>query len=163
MGNYWHLTLVIIDRVDSRFYERGLLPGGVGGCGHCKTFSAQLSVLLSNLIATPSLRELAAFAILFVLTLLIGGMANYLLGALVKMTGLSGTDRMLGVLFGVARGFIVVMLIIVFLPSLLPVEQDAWWQQSILVAQLLTLEGWAREVFTAVADAVSALMAGSAR
>ena len=126
-----------------------------------KTFSPQLSVLLANAIETPSLRELAAFAILFVLTLIIGGMANYLLGALVKMTGLSGTDRMLGVLFGVARGFIIVMLIIVFLPSLLPVDQDPWWQESILVNQLLAFEGWARELFSAVADAVSGLF-GSA-
>lgn len=123
-----------------------------------KTFSAQLAVLLSGAIETPSLRELTAFAILFVLTLLVGGMANYLLGALVKITGLSGTDRMLGVLFGVVRGFIIIMLVIVFLPSLLPVDQDPWWQESLLITQLLSLESWAREFFSAIGTAISGLL-----
>ena len=123
-----------------------------------QTFSAQLAVLLSGAIDTPSLRELTAFAVLFVLTLLVGGMANYLLGALVKITGLSGTDRMLGVIFGVVRGFIIVMLIIVFLPSLLPVDQDPWWHESLLITQLLTLESWAKELFSAIGSAISGLL-----
>lgn len=126
-----------------------------------KTFSPQLAVLLSGAIDTPSLRELAAFATLFVLTLILGAMANYLVGALVKMTGLSGTDRLLGVLFGVVRGFIIVMIIIVFLPSILPVDQDPWWQQSVLVGQLLKFESWARELFSAVAASAAGLF-GSA-
>ena len=118
-----------------------------------KTFSAQLAVLLASAIQTPSLRELAAFAILFVLTLLVGAMANYVMGALVKMTGLSGTDRLLGVLFGVVRGGIIVMLIIVFLPSILPVDKDPWWQESLLVGHLLAFESWARNLFALVAQA----------
>lgn len=122
-----------------------------------KTFSPQLAVLLSNAIETPSLRELAAFAVLFVLTLILGAMANYLVGALVKITGLSGTDRLLGLLFGVARGFIIVMMIIVFLPSILPVDQDPWWQQSVLVGQLLQFESWARALFSAVAASAAGL------
>ncbi len=127
-----------------------------------KTFSPQLATLLSNVIQTPSLRELAAFAALFVLTLIVGAMANYLVGALVKMTGLSGTDRLLGVLFGVVRGFIITMLIIVFLPAIVPVDQDAWWQQSRLVGYLLQFESWARELFSAFAD-TAANVFGSAQ
>ena len=123
-----------------------------------KTFSDELTFLLENVIATPSLRELVAFAILFVLTLLVGAMLSYLLGALVKMTGLSGTDRLLGMLFGVARGFLVVMLIIVFLPSLLPVDQDPWWQESILVTHLLSFESWASDFFSIVGDELSRLL-----
>lgn len=120
-----------------------------------KTFSPQLAALLSNAIQTPSLRELAAFAVLFVLTLVIGAMANYLMGALVRMTGLSGTDRLLGVFFGVVRGFIIVMLIIVFLPNILPVDQDPWWQESLLVSYLLQFEAWASTLFTAFAGVIA--------
>ena len=122
-----------------------------------KTFSPELAVLLSDVVKTPSLRELAAFAALFVLTLIVGAMANYLMGALVRMTGLSGTDRLLGVLFGVVRGFIIVMLIILFLPAVLPVDQDPWWQQSLLIGHLLQFESWARELFAAFADAAARL------
>ncbi len=123
-----------------------------------KTFNEELTFLLVNVISTPSLRELVAFAILFVLTLLVGAMLSYLLGALVKMTGLSGTDRLLGMLFGVARGFIIVMLIIVFLPSLLPVDQDPWWQESMLVTHLLSFENWASDFFSVVGDELSGLL-----
>lgn len=126
-----------------------------------KTFSPQLAVLLKDAIETPSLRQLTAFAILFVLTLLIGAMANYLVGALVKITGLSGTDRLLGVLFGVARGFLIVMLIIVFLPSILAVDQDPWWQESVLVNQLKQFESWASELFSSIANAAASLFGGT--
>jgi membrane protein required for colicin V production len=123
-----------------------------------KTFSPKLALLLPNLVSTPSLRELAAFAALFVATLLIGAMVNYLIGALVKMTGLSGTDRLLGLFFGIARGFIIVMLMVVFLPTLLAVDQDPWWQQSRLIAQLQHFESWARELFSAAASAAAGLL-----
>ena len=72
-------------------------------------FSERLAVLLTDSITTPSVREVVAFAILFIATLLVGAMVNYLIGELVRITGLSGTDRTLGMVFGLARGFIIVM------------------------------------------------------
>ncbi|MDZ7924599.1 MAG: CvpA family protein [Marinagarivorans sp.] len=122
-----------------------------------KTFGLRLATLLVDVIQTPSLRELAAFAILFVLTLIVGAIANYLIGALVKITGLSGTDRLLGLLFGVARGFIILMLVIVFLPTLLPVDQDSWWQQSSLIAYLQRFESWSSDFFASAASAITHL------
>ncbi len=127
-----------------------------------KMFGARLATLLVDVIQTPSLRELAAFAILFFLTLIVGAIANYLIGALVKITGLSGTDRLLGLLFGVARGGIIIMLVIVFLPTLLPVDQDSWWKQSLLISYLLRFESWSSEFFASVAAVVSGLFSRAA-
>lgn len=109
-------------------------------------FGERLAILLIDHIATPSVRELAAFAMLFVATLLVGAMVSYLIGALVRATGLSGTDRLLGMLFGLARGFVVVMALLIFLPGIIPVDQDIWWQESILIAHFLEFENWARSV-----------------
>ncbi len=120
-------------------------------------FSGRLSTLLVDAIATPSIREMAAFAILFIAALIVGAMVNYLVSTLVKMTGLSGTDRLLGMVFGVARGLIVVMAILLLLPSLIPIDQDSWWQQSLLIPHFLSFEGWARGLAGDVSALISSL------
>lgn len=109
-------------------------------------FGERLAVLLIDHIATPSVRELVAFAILFIATLLVGAMVSYLIGALVRITGLSGTDRLLGMLFGLARGFVVVMALLIFLPGIIPVDQDSWWHESRLIVHFLEFETWARSL-----------------
>jgi membrane protein required for colicin V production len=109
-------------------------------------FSDRLAILLIDQIETPSIRELVAFALLFIATLLVGAMVGYVIGALVRITGLSGTDRLLGMLFGLARGFVVVMALLIFLPQILPLEQDQWWHESLLIPHFLEFETWARAV-----------------
>src|SRR5690606_34792426 len=80
-------------------------------------FGGRLAILLVDHIDTPSLRELVAFTLLFVGTLLVGALVNYVISTLVKVTGLSGTDRLLGMCFGLARGAIIVMALLIFLPG----------------------------------------------
>lgn len=59
-------------------------------------FGGSLSQYLEAYIQTPSARVIAGCAILFVATLLVGAMINFLIGELIRVTGLSGTDRFLG-------------------------------------------------------------------
>lgn len=108
-------------------------------------FSERLAVMLTNAVVTPSLRYLAAFAILFVCTLIVGSLVNYAISKLVEISGLSGMDRLLGMMFGVCRGVLIVLLILIFIPKIAPVQQDPWWQQSKLVPRILVLENWSRE------------------
>jgi membrane protein required for colicin V production len=113
-------------------------------------FSERLAPLLGNLVELPSLRYLAAFAILFVCTLIVGSVVNFLIVQLVRITGLSAIDRLLGVMFGICRGVLIALLILIFLPKIIPVEQDPWWQQSRLIPRVLVLENWSRETAAAV-------------
>ncbi len=59
-------------------------------------FGGSLSEYLAGYIQTPSARVITGCAIMFVATLIVGAMINYLIGELVRVTGLSGTDRFLG-------------------------------------------------------------------
>ena len=59
-------------------------------------FGGALSQHLVGFIDTPSARVIVGCAILFVVTLLVGALVNYLIGELIRVTGLSGTDRFLG-------------------------------------------------------------------
>ena len=121
-------------------------------------FHDQLAVWMVDWISTPSLRMLAAWILLFVAVLIVGGILNYLLGKLVEATGLSGTDRLLGLLFGLARGLIILMVIVIILPSVLPVDQDLWWQESTLIPYFLQYEDWAKETGAAVLDFLKNLL-----
>ena len=112
------------------------------------TFSDAASVLLVNFIDLASLRQLAAWVGLFVGTLLAGAVVNFLLGKLVTSTGLGGTDRTLGLVFGVFRGLLVVLALVIALPKAIPVEQDPWWQESTLIPVFQSFEGWGREAAT---------------
>lgn len=109
------------------------------------TFRDQLSVLLAEQIATPSVRDIVAFGVLFAMTLIVGAMVNYLIGEMVRMTGLSGTDRLFGTLFGLVRGLVVVMAILLLVPPIIPIDQDSWWQESALIPQFLEFDDWARQ------------------
>jgi membrane protein required for colicin V production len=117
-------------------------------------FSPPLEILLESAITTPSIRQMTAFGILFASTLIVGAMVNYLIGEVVKMTGLSGTDRLLGMIFGLARGAIVVMAILLLLPGLIPVDQDPWWYSSSIIPYFLTFEDWARNTASLIGSAV---------
>ncbi|MAE04349.1 MAG: colicin V production CvpA [Porticoccaceae bacterium] len=122
------------------------------------TFKEMAADMLVNVIALASMRQLAAWAGLFVGTLLLGAMVNFLLGKLVSSTGLSGTDRTLGLVFGVFRGLLVVLAIVIILPKAVPVDQDPWWIASSLIPLFQDFEVWGKEVAGAVKDFLTSWM-----
>ena len=121
-------------------------------------FDDRLAVLLQDFVDSASLRFVLAFAALFVATFVVGSMVNYLLGELVRMTGLSGADRLFGMAFGLARGVIIVMALLILVPMAFPVNEDIWWQQSQLIPPFLLLEQWCRDSFAFLLDMAGRLM-----
>lgn len=110
-----------------------------------RLFAMSLAVVLEDYISTPSIRLLAAFAILFIITLIVGALVGMLISALVSATGLSATDRVLGIGFGAVRGALVVVIIVALL-GMTPAVQDSWWLESSLIPHFVLLEGWTRAV-----------------
>jgi membrane protein required for colicin V production len=104
-------------------------------------FNEELAGYLKTSITHPEVRVAASFGILFVATLLVGGIINFVLGSLMQKAGLSGTDRMLGVLFGLGRGILLASLILL-LASFTPLPQQIWWKQSQLLSYFEPLEQW---------------------
>ncbi|QKK03180.1 MAG: CvpA family protein [Pseudomonadota bacterium] len=105
-----------------------------------------LSLRLEHVIEVPSVRVIVAFAGVFVVVLAVGGLCNYLLGKLVVGTGLSGTDRMFGALFGALRG-VAIVLVGVVIAGFTPFVEDPWWQQSMLLPEFERLGRWLVERF----------------
>jgi membrane protein required for colicin V production len=97
-----------------------------------RLFGQQVSSLLVDYISVPSIRLMVAYSALFIATMSVGGMINHLISHVVEMTGLSGTDRLLGMIFGLARGGLITIVAVALL-SQMPVTEDAWWQDSELI------------------------------
>ncbi|MBY5268970.1 CvpA family protein [Spiribacter salinus] len=86
---------------------------------------------LAPWIDSPMLRTVIAFAALFIATLLVGALIGYIARGLVGRTGLSGTDRLLGIVFGGVRGSLLVGLMILA-AGLTALPEEAWWQDSVI-------------------------------
>lgn len=124
----------------------------IGAAFIAKVFGPALDLLLIDHIETPSVRSITAYAALFVTVLLVGSLISYLIGALVRATGLTGTDRLLGMLFGVARAFIIVMALILLVPGVVPVKEDSWWEQSVLIPHFEACEEWVVDLYGSISD-----------
>jgi membrane protein required for colicin V production len=83
-------------------------------------------------ISLPSARLLLGYAICFIAVLIAGAIVSFLMRKLVAGSGLTGSDRMLGMVFGLVRGLAIVTLTVLVL-KFTPLPQDPWWRQSQLL------------------------------
>jgi membrane protein required for colicin V production len=96
-----------------------------------RVYSQYLSDLMTGLIENEGARYVAAFAALFVIVMMLGTLLNFLFSKLLIVSGLKFADRVFGGVFGIARGVIIVM-VIMFITSVFVSETERW-QQSVLI------------------------------
>ncbi|NCF62747.1 MAG: CvpA family protein [Gammaproteobacteria bacterium] len=104
-------------------------------------FAGDVAAWMEDAVTLPSARTAMGFTGLFVTVLLLGGLLNYLLGRLVETTGLSGTDRLLGGVFGAARGLVLVVAVLL-VAGFTPIPADPWWKDSQTIQRMLPLVEW---------------------
>jgi len=100
-----------------------------------------LADLLEPFVNSLTTRKWISGGILFIATLIVGAIVNFIVSQLVSRTGLSGTDKTLGVVFGAARGVLIVSMVIL-LASLTPMPSAEWWQDSALIGYFQPLAEW---------------------
>jgi len=99
---------------------------------------------------SPLIRDAMSAVIIFVCVLIAGSIICSLLTKLAEATGLSGTDRVLGLLFGFMRAAIIVLVLLVFLPTVTPIEEQGWWHNSRFIPTFLEFEEWGRSSYESV-------------
>ena len=100
-----------------------------------RTYCLELAELLPAAIPGQSVRILAAFLILFLAALLVTSLLAIAISLLFKQIGLSWIDRMLGALFGLARGALIAV-VLVLVGGLTSLPQDARWRNAMFSAPL---------------------------
>ncbi len=107
--------------------------------------SPSVANALTALSDNAATRYIAAFALIFIVVVLVGALLGWALSRAIRAIGLGFVDRMLGALFGVARGVLIVVVLVV-LAGLTTLPRQEWWQNSFLAPPLalaaLSLRPW---------------------
>ncbi len=109
------------------------------------TLAGKLAPMLSDSIETPQFRIAIAMAILFVLSMVAGGLITFLMMGLLQASHLQGIDRSIGIVFGLLRGVIVIS-ILVMCGVFSNIHHASWWQESSLLPYFTTLLHWLKNV-----------------
>lgn len=98
-------------------------------------FGGDMGELLPTSLQNPAARYLLGMLLMLVLVLLVAWLLGWILHRLLHAAGLGWLDRGLGVIFGIMRGVLVV-LVLVFIAGLTKLPQERWWQESLLAPYL---------------------------
>lgn len=103
-------------------------------------YGAIFAQSLLQFIDDEQLRTICGIASVFVSSLMCGALINKLVTMIVRTSFLSFADRFLGLVFGLARGSLMVAFIVLAL-SILGLSKQPWWNQSQLIPkfQAITL------------------------
>ena len=104
-------------------------------------FGPSVASWLAPYLAMPTARTIIGYVVVLMVVLIVGAIIRAIISRILWRTGLSGMDRMLGMVFGFARGALIVAFM-VFLFSLTALVHESWWRQSNLVPQFQGLAGW---------------------
>lgn len=99
-------------------------------------------------IGDSGLRALAGCATVFVGVLVLMALVRLAAGGLIKALGLSVSDRLLGLVFGLLRGLLVAM-VLVAVGGLTSAPRQHWWKEATfsgpLETAVMAVKGWLPE------------------
>jgi len=106
-----------------------------------RLYSPHLVPMFASVTENETGRYVLAFAVLCLAVLILGGIVNKFMARLVTMVGLQMTDRLLGAVFGVARGVIIVAVAVFFARD--SFSDERWWMESKAIPHVIAVIEWA--------------------
>ncbi|WOJ94299.1 CvpA family protein [Congregibacter variabilis] len=107
---------------------------------------------IGDLIANRTGRYIVAWSLLFVLTLVASSLTAKLFASIVKATGLGILDRMLGSVFGVLRGMLIVMALVFVVREIVPKSEQSLLEESQLMPHIDVMLAWSMRLFDEFRD-----------
>lgn len=124
------------------------LAGWVAAFVVANMFVGNLASFLTPWIDNVTGRYVASYAILLAGTLVVGGVTGLLAAQMVKASGLTVMDRLLGTGFGLVRGIIIALVLMYLLRQLAPPQNLVWLEQAQLTPYMDMLAQWVRQLFS---------------
>lgn len=106
-------------------------------------FAPTFAPYLAHFTKSNTVQHVGAGFFLGLLGLMAGAVISFLAGRLIHVSGLSGIDRLLGIVFGLVRGVFLIG-VLVLLAGLTPLPRDPWWAESIFLKHFVVLAEWMR-------------------
>lgn len=106
-------------------------------------FGSAVGNIADEWLASEELQMWFGRAVVFVALLVIGGLIEWGLAKLVRLSVLSSTDRVFGMFFGVCRGVIVIG-VLVIAGQFANFDNDPWWRRSQLIPFAEQVADWIR-------------------
>ncbi|EAQ97844.1 CvpA family protein [Congregibacter litoralis] len=107
---------------------------------------------IGDLIANRTGRYIVAWSLLFVLTLVASSLSAKLFASLIKASGLGVLDRLLGTVFGVLRGALIVMALVFVVREIVPKSEQSLLADSELMPHIDVLLSWSMRIFDEFRD-----------
>ncbi len=129
--------IIILGLVVMRGYFRGLfqevsvIVGVVAGIVVAAHYYLQLASLLGRWLTTPLYGRLTAFIIIMIGVYWLTRLAGFLLGRLLKLIYLGPLDRLLGGIFALAKGALVLGFLITVSPLVVPKDSKLLHESQI--------------------------------
>lgn len=95
-------------------------------------FGAHVAAWLPDLVDDSAVNIWAARLLVVIGVLIVTGLLSWLISLLINKSALSGTNRMVGMVFGLARG-VVFAGVAVYLLEVADFDQEPWWPESKLI------------------------------
>lgn len=105
-------------------------------------FGNEVAQLYGGWLHEPAARIIAGYVTCFIGVLIVGALIGWAVHKLMSQGGLRGGDRLLGMLFGLARGLLLVTFAVLMLEFTVIPHSAAWWRQSILLPAFENGAGW---------------------
>jgi len=102
----------------------------VGGVSESWLSSAELQIWFGRIL-------------IFIVILAIGGLLGWSLSKIIRMSALSGTDRVFGGFFGISRGVVLIAVFIIG-GQFAGFDNDSWWMRSRLIPYGNYVADWIR-------------------
>jgi|TARA_R100001509_G_scaffold139808_2_gene94389 membrane protein required for colicin V production len=122
------------------------LLGWVAAFVLANLFASSVASHLSEAISNLSARYIAAWLLVFAATLVAATLLAVLVGQVVRATGLGALDRLFGMVFGFARGVVIVLVLVFLARELLAPRDQQWLYQAQLMPQIDALMNWALQL-----------------
>ena len=124
------------------------LAGWIAAFVIANMFVGEMATFLQQWIANVTGRYVAAYALLFAGMLMVAGIVGKLSAQVVKVTGLTLLDRLLGTVFGFVRGIIIVLVVVYVLRQLALPQNLLWLDESQLMPHVDMLGQWVQALFS---------------
>ena len=103
-------------------------------------YTSRFAILLPmDSVENPQARAGISALTLFIGTMIVGSLINWLFERVMARSTLGTADRAVGVAFGVVRGAIIVSLLVLAANLIPALKQESWWQESLLLPRFQTV------------------------